>query len=94
MAKRRSYRRRAYPKVRRARSAGGSNKAIIDGLLAGAAASLIKRFVNFPFADDAALLGVGYFRNNNTLKTLGGVGLASDLIGNIGLGGTNGGGYI
>lgn len=79
---------------KRARGGGGSFKPVIDGMLAGAGANLIKRFVNVPFADDIAVLGVGYFRNNNTLKTIGGMGLAGDLLGGFGLGGSNGGGYI
>lgn len=95
MARRRKYRYKTrYKNVyRKARGGGGSFKPVIDGLIAGAGANLIKKFVNVPFADDIAVLGVGYFRNNTTLKTLGGMGLASDLLGGMNLGGTNGG-YI
>jgi len=94
-------RRRSYKRVyRRARTAGGKQKAIIDGLMAGAAAAILPRFINMPMADDLAYLAVGYFRNNNTLKTIGGAGLASDLLSGglggftLGGGGTNGGGYL
>ena len=69
-------------------------KPIIDGLLAGAGAGLIKNFVNFPMADDLALLGVGYFRKNNTLKTLGAIGLAGDLLNFSGIGNKQNLGYI
>jgi len=95
MARRKKYRTRYKTRTiyRKARSGGGSFKPIIDGVLAGAGATLIKRFVNVPFADDLAVLGVGYFRNNTTLKVLGGMGLAGDLLGGMGMNGTNGG-YI
>ena len=94
MARRRKYRYKTRTRTvyRKARSGGGSLKPIIDGVLAGAGATLIRKFVNFPYVDDLAVLGVGYFRNNNTLKTIGAMGLGSDL-----LGGMNGGinsGYI
>lgn len=85
----RYYRAKRY--YRRARSGGGSFKPIIDGLLAGAGASLIKKYVNVPFADDIAVLGVGYFRKNDTLKTIGGMGLSGDLLGGLGIGSTSGG---
>ena len=67
---------------------------MIKGLIAGAGATLIKKYINLPFADDLAVLGVGYFMKDNTLKTIGAVGLGSDLANNIGGGATNGGGYL
>jgi len=98
MAKRRRsyktrYRTRTRTVYRKARSGGGSLKPIIDGLMAGAGATLLKKYLNVPFADDLAVLGVGYFRNNTTLKTIGGMGLAGDLLGGIGMNG-NAGGYV
>lgn len=82
-----------YKKIySRARGGGGSFKPVIDGLIAGAGATLIRKFVNIPFADDLAVLGVGYFRNNQTLKTIGGMGLSGDLLGGIGI--SNNGGYV
>jgi len=83
--RRRNYARRArtvYRNVRssRARSGGGSMKPMIDGFMAGAGAMLAKKYAPVPYADDLAYLAVGYFRRNNTLKTLGAAGLAADLI--------------
>ena len=80
----------------RARGGGGKYKPVIDGLLAGVAATLVKRFLpNTPFADDAALIGVGIFRKNPTLTTIGAMGLGSDLIAGFGGGMPGGGGgYI
>ena len=68
-------------------------KPIIDGILAGVGASLVKKYTNLPFADDLVMLGVGYFRKNPTLKTIGAIGLGSDLIG-VFPGGQMNGGYI
>ena len=83
---------RSRPKRRRRSTGGGGKKDIIDGLIAGAAATLIKKYINVPFADDAAMLAVGYFRHNTTLKTIGAIGLGSDLVGSIpAIGGVGGG---
>ena len=88
------YRYRTKKIYRRARGGGGKHKPIIDGILAGAGATLIKRFLpNTPFADDLAMLGVGWFRKNPTLMTIGAIGLGSDLVAGFG-GGQTGGGYI
>jgi len=96
MARKRKYRTRYRTKkvYRRARTSGGKYKDVIDGVLAGAGSILIKKYINIPFADDLALLGVGYFRRNPTLKVLGGVGIAGDLLGMVGMNNTNKGGYI
>jgi hypothetical protein len=59
---------------------------MIQGIIAGAGANLITKYVNIPMADDLALLGVGYFMKNKTLRTMGAVGLGSDLV-SMGLGG-------
>jgi len=66
---------------------------LIKGIIAGAGANLIKKYVNVPFADDLAVLGVGYFMKDKTLKTIGAVGLGSDLTSLFpgGNGGGNGG---
>lgn len=61
--------------------------------MAGAGAALATRFINHPMVPDAAYLAVGYFRNNNTLKTLGAAGLGADLV-NMFPGGTNLGGAV
>lgn len=95
MARRkRSY---ASRRPRRRSSSGGGTKQILDGVLAGTAMSLARKFLpNTPFVDDAAVLGVGYFRKNQTLKIIGGMGLGQDLAGIIplGKGMTTTGGYI
>ncbi|PNX49552.1 MAG: hypothetical protein BV456_08830 [Thermoplasmata archaeon M8B2D] len=91
--RRTNYRYRTRTIVRRARGGGGGFKPVIDGLIAGAGAKIIRSFVNVPFADDIAVLGVGYFRRNDTLKTIGGMGLAGDLLSGFGMGGDSGG-YI
>jgi len=68
--------------------------ALMKGIIAGAGATLIKKYVNVPFADDLAVLGVGYFMKDKTLQTIGAVGLGSDLA-NMAPGGNGGvGGYI
>jgi len=87
MARRRSYK-RTY---RRARSFGGGMKPVIDGLMVGAAAGFLRGKV--PYADPIATLGIGYFRNNATLKVLGGVELGEALLGGM-FGGGNGGGGV
>jgi len=92
-------RRRTYRRAAR-RAVGGINtNAIMKGVIAGAGATVIKKFINVPFADDLAVLGVGVFMKDKTLQTIGAVGLGSDLVGQfggaIGLnGGAGGGGYI
>lgn len=99
MARRYRYKPKRYYRTRfkkyysRSRGGGGSFKPIIDGFIAGAGANLIKRFINIPYADDIVVLGVGYFRKNDTLKTIGAMGLSGDLLGGFG-GGSGNGGYI
>ena len=89
MAKRRSYRRT----VRRARSFGGGMKPIIDGVLAGALGGVLTNYIG-GYGHAAATVGVGYFRNNVTLKTEGareiGAMLASNFFGGSGI---NSGGF-
>jgi len=86
MARRRSYKKKAY---RYARGGGGAMKPIIDGVLVGAARGFLNGKI--PFGSAIATLGVGFFRNNATLKTLGGIELGQALLGGV-LGGGNGGG--
>jgi len=91
MARRRNYRRYA----RRARSTGGSMKPVIDGVLGGVGASLGSKYLG-SWGAPAGYLAVGYFRKNNTLKTLGAVQLGQQIAGMIpmiGGGGSNGGLY-
>jgi hypothetical protein len=88
MAKTR-YRTRYKKVYRKARSGGGSFKPIIDGLIVGVASNFLRGKI--PYADAITTLGVGYFRNNTTLKTLGAIELGQSLISGFGLGGSNGG---
>jgi len=81
--------RRSYKKYyRRARSAGGSMKPIIDGVLVGVASGFLAGKI--PYSNAVVSLGVGYFRNNTTLKTLGAVQLGQGLLGGV-FGNGNGG---
>lgn len=87
MARRRSYR-KVY---RRARTSGGSFKPIIDGVIAGAAGQLAGKYLG-NMGHPIATLGIGYFRNNTTLKTIGAQNLGAMLVsqftgGNVGGGG-------
>ena len=89
------YRYRSRPRryVRKARSFGGGHKQVIDGVLAGAAGSFLNGKI--PYASPLANIGIGYFRNNSTLKTLGAMQLGAALIGGFGFGsGKAGGGYL
>lgn len=87
-------RRRSYKRVyRRARSGGGAIKPIIDGILVGAAGGFLRGKI--PYSDALVALGVGYFRNNTTLKTIGAMELGQALTSGMGFGGNgNGGGYL
>lgn len=66
-------------------------KPIIDGLIVGVGSSFLRGKV--PFSDALVTLGVGYFRRNATLKTLGAVELGEALIGGALGGGSVGGAY-
>jgi len=94
-SKRPMARRRSYRKVyRRARSGGGSFKPIIDGVLAGAAGGLATKYIG-NMGHPIATLGIGYFRNNNVLKTEGarelGAMLVTQFVGGSNVGGGGGG---
>ena len=82
MAKRKYY--------RKARYGGGKFKPVIDGILVGAASGFLQGKI--PMATPIATLGIGIFRNNTTLKTLGGVELGQALLGGLFGGGDVGGG--
>jgi len=97
MARRKAGRIRYRTKkiYRRARSGGGSMKPIIDGVLAGAGGTLATKYIG-AYGQPVATLGIGYFRNNPTLKVLGAMQigniLVSSFVGNGGVGGN--GGYV
>ena len=84
------YRTKVKKVYTRGRGGGGKYKPVIDGVMAGVISKLAKQYLgNIPIIDDVAMVGVGAFRRNQTLMTLGGVSLAADLIGMTGLGGGN-----
>lgn len=66
-------------------------KGTIDGVMAGAVGGLASRYLG-AYGQPIGTLGVGWFRKNNTLMTLGGMQLGSMLLGMTGLGNGNGGG--
>lgn len=91
-------RRKASPRMRRiyrrARGGGGGLKPIIDGLIAGAAGGIATKFIG-AYGHPAASIGVGYFRNNNVLKTEGARELGAMLVAQFtGGGGAGNGGYF
>ena len=93
MARRRRSYTRARKVYRRSRTGGGSFKPIIDGVLVGAAGGFLRGKI--PYSDALVALGVGYFRNNTTLKTIGAMELGQALTsGMFGGGNGNGGGYL
>jgi len=77
MARRRSYR-RTYTRTRRgvsrARSfgKGGLVGNIIDGVLVGAIQGIIPNDALMGYGDTLVPIGVGWFRKNPTLQTIGG----------------------
>ena len=77
MARRKKY-------YRRARYGGGKYKPMIDGLLAGAIERFAGQYIPVP---GAVKLGVGIFRNNQTLTTLGALQLVNSFMGGNGNGG-------
>ena len=91
----RRYASRARSGARRARGFGGGSflGPIIDGALAGLAASTLNGRV--PYGSTLGIAGVGWFRKNNTLLTLAGM-QAAQLIPNplAGAGASTGGGFI
>ncbi|MBE3113073.1 MAG: hypothetical protein IMZ49_00440 [Actinobacteria bacterium] len=90
--RRRSYgRSRSF--VRRARggkSGGSVMKNAIDGIIVGVAQTALPDVI--PMQDPLIALGVGWFRHNPTLMTLGGVQLGAQLGAMVGgaIGGGNG----
>jgi len=82
-------RKRSYRKY--AKRAGKSFKPMIDGTLAGVGAALGQKYLG-NWGSAIGYAGVGYFRNNNTLKTMGGVALGRQIAGMIPFIGTGNGG--
>ena len=70
-------------------------KPIIDGVLAGAGGMLATKYLGV-YGQPIAHLGIGYFRHNNTLKTLGAISLGNILVSQFtgGNGNTGTGGFI
>ena len=95
MAKRKT--RTVYRKAKRVyrRASGGGFKPVIDGAIAGAAGNVASKFLG-SYGMPAAAIGIGIWRKNSTLKTIGGLELGAMLSQNIpflGNGGGNTGGY-
>jgi len=94
MARRKKGGRRAVAKTvyRKARGGGGALKPILDGFLAGAGGALAAKYIG-TWGHPAVTLGVGFFRNNNVLKTEGARELGAMAVAQFtgGMGGANGG---
>jgi len=85
---------RARRVVRRARSIGGGGlKPVLDGAMAGALGEFATKYVG-GWGHPAATLGVGYFRNNVTLKTEGARELGAMIVSQFGFGGGQAGGGL
>lgn len=100
MARRGRRVRRYYGKARsyarRGRSWGGKSNSVtknaIDGVLVGVAQTALPDFI--PMQDSLICLGIGWYRKNPTLMTLGGVQLGAQLGGMFtGTTGKIGGGF-
>jgi hypothetical protein len=91
MAKPRRYypRFKKYARRARGRSKGSNTKNIIDGVIVGVAQTALPTVI--PMQDPLIALGVGWFRRNPTLTTLGGIQLGAQLGAMVG-GGKIGGG--
>ncbi len=85
---RRRYAKKVY---RRARSSGGSFKPYIDGALGGIAAQLGTKYAG-AWGTGLGYSAVGQFRNNPTLKVMGGIAIGRQIAGMIPMIGGNGGG--
>ena len=86
------YRTRVKRVYSRSRSFGGvKTKQILDGVLAGAAETFATRYLG-AWGEPAALIGVGWFRRNTTLSTLGGIEIGQMIGGMVGGGGATTGG--
>ena len=75
-------RRKTY--YRRARTGGGKYKYAIDGALAGAIEGFAGQYIPIPGVVKA---GIGIFRNNQTLTTLGVYQMVASFMGGNGNGG-------
>lgn len=77
MAKRRAVR-RYYPKAKRTVSrarrfgAGGVIGNVLDGVIVGAVQGMIPNNALMGYGDALVPIGVGWFRKNKTLQTIGG----------------------
>ena len=87
MARRRTARRRAPAArrvYRRARAGAGKQKIVgnvIDGVIVGAIQNVIPNNALYGFGDVLVPLGVGWFRKNPVLQTIGGYQLGLKLAG-------------
>ena len=71
-------RRRSYPRARRSVSrargfgGGGIIGNVLDGVIVGAVQGMIPNDALFGYGDSLVPIGVGWFRKNKTLQTIGG----------------------
>ena len=98
MARRRTRTRTVYKTARRSyrRATSGGMKPIIDGALAGIAGNLGSKYLG-SWGAPLAYLGVGMFRKNSTISTLGGIQLGAQIgtmIPVLGGGGNGNGGFF
>ena len=93
--RRRSYSRaRSYARRARGGGGGGNMKGIIDGVLAGAAGGLATKYIG-AYGSPIATLGVGWFRKNPTLTTLGGMQIGNMLVSQfVGTSGSSSGSFF
>ena len=68
-------------------------KPIIDGILAGAGGSIANKYLG-AYGQPVAQLGIGYFRNNATLKTIGAIQLGNLIAANFTGGSVGNGGGV
>jgi hypothetical protein len=68
-------------------------KGVIDGVLAGAVGGLATKYIG-GYGQPVATLGIGWFRHNSTLMTLGGMQIGNMLTGMFGGGSSSGGSFF
>lgn len=83
--RRRTYRRR----ISRARGFGGGGVVgnVLDGVIVGAVQGMVPNNALWGFGDALVPIGVGWFRKNKVLQTIGGYQLGLKIAGGFGSGG-------
>ena len=77
--------RRARPAVRRARGLGGGGIIgnVLDGVIVGAVQGMVPADALMGYGDALVPIGVGWFRKNKTLQTIGGYQLGLKIAGSM-----------